>query len=194
MLDARYVAFRGKASGRQLANPRCGKLMRNSSFDFYTAVVVITLLYSVRGEDKDKTRSTYGGTVTFTTSSLSEPVEVSSNLVKPSSPSALSGIADSSSSNPAEPDALPVPISTLPKPVVRSYDSPTSSVQWMTLLKGSMSYLGVMHSFRLGTEAERMHDPEVRHRALQQCHPLNARGRRIVRPDYWLGKRGDGDW
>src|SRR6266403_793628 len=145
--------FVEKASGRQVANPRCGKLMRNSSFDFYTAVVVITLLYSVRGEDKDKTRSTYGGTVTFTTSSLSEPVEVSSNLVKPSSPSALSDIADSSSSNPAEPDALPVPISTLPKPVVRSYDSPTSSVQWMTLLKGSMSYLGVMHSFRLGTEA-----------------------------------------
>src|SRR6266403_437789 len=140
MLDARYVAFRGKASGRQLANPRCGKLMRNSSFAFYTAVVVITLLYSVRGEDKDKTRSTYGGTVTFTTSSLSEPVEVSSNLVKPSSQSALSDIADSSSS-------------TLPKPVVRSYDSPTSSVQWMSLLKGSMSYLGVMHSFRLGTEA-----------------------------------------
>jgi hypothetical protein len=127
--------------------------MRNSVFVVFTALSLITLFYSVRAQDRDIGK--YAGTANVATTSGSEPIGVGSNLAEPSalSSSALSDIAASSSSYSAGPAVLPVPIAPLPKPVVRSSDSPTSSVQWTSLLKGSMSYLGVMHSFRLGTEA-----------------------------------------
>jgi hypothetical protein len=109
--------------------------MRNS-FVIFTTLVVITLFYSVRAQDGGNI--TYAGTASVAATSRSEPIEDVSNLGEPNTPSsAPSGIADSSNS--AEPDALPPSISPLPKAVVRFSDSPTSSVQWTSLLKGSMS-------------------------------------------------------
>jgi hypothetical protein len=40
-----------------------------------------------------------------------------------------------------------------PEPVVGSSGEAPSAVRWTSLMKGSLSYLGVMHAFRIGTEA-----------------------------------------
>ena len=128
--------------------------MKKSLFVIITPLAVIALLCSLCAEDKANSKSTYTGSASLAITSLVEPNVLVSNLTRPRSLSAtLPDIASFSSSRSADPDALPARITPLPKPVVRSSDSPTSSVQWTSLLKGSMSYLGVMHSFRLGTEA-----------------------------------------
>ena len=45
------------------------------------------------------------------------------------------------------------PIAYSPEPVIGSSGEAPSAVQWTSLMKDSLSYLGVMHAFRIGTEA-----------------------------------------
>jgi hypothetical protein len=128
-------------------------VMKDSLFVAHTCVALTILLCPLHAKDDGTNKPTYSERGRVLAPSRCE--QGSCGISPPAitiAPFAIpSDTVDRSS--PAERSAPPSPISSSPVPVVRSFDAANSSVQWTSLLKGSMSYLGIMHSFRIATEA-----------------------------------------
>src|SRR5690348_15272260 len=129
------------------------RVMKAPLLVVHTYVVLVILLCPLRAEDKETNKPTYSESEKVLAPSRCE--QGTCVIAPPDmtiAPFAMpSDTVDGS--GPAERNAPPSTISSSPLPVVRSSDAPNSSVQWTSLMKGSMSYLWVMHSFRIATEA-----------------------------------------
>jgi hypothetical protein len=130
----------------------CEVLMKSSFLIMLTALVVLCLLLPVQAQDATDRQPWPDWTPrpsATTSCELSAATAPQAERLAPDD--LLSEIAHDSSS--AEPGAPPSPISSSPRAVVQTSEAPKAEVQWKSLMKGSLSYLGVMHSFRIATEA-----------------------------------------
>jgi hypothetical protein len=123
--------------------------MKNYLFVVLMALVAIALFSPARAEDKEKAKSAYEGAASAPVTQSEGTVSAPPGHLFPSSGTLFDidrGLI------PTKPDAPSGDVYISPRPVGEPTDVPSSGVQWKSLMKGSLFYLGVMNSFRLGTE------------------------------------------
>jgi len=122
---------------------------KNWFFVISVPLVLLAALSPLGAEDNQKNKSVNreGNLAIITGPEIPIPNAPQEKRAKP--PAARFDPAHSSSKW----ETATPPINYFPEPVVRPSGEAPSAVQWTSLMKDSLSYLGVMNGFRIGTEA-----------------------------------------
>jgi hypothetical protein len=114
------------------------------------ALLLVTVCSPICAECKEKSKSAYDKAAEPAGSSESG---VATGAAHEEELSALSALPDVTESSSRESSAPGLAVSSTSAVIIRPPDAPEAGVQWKALTKDSLFYLGVMHSFRLATEA-----------------------------------------
>ena len=111
-------------------------------------LVVVSLYSPLRAEDRGNSESLYDGD---TKPSATSKVSPDNRIAGPAESFAqVTTLPDNFGS--WESDVSPAAVVSPPIAMIRASDGRGSGIQWKALVKGSLFYLGVMHSFRIATE------------------------------------------